>query len=146
MRIYTIGFAQKRAETFFGLLLGNNIQWVADIRLNPGGQLAGFTKQEDLAYFLRRLVAGCRYVHIPLLAPTKEILSDYRADGDWARYQARFETLMDERRIPEVLNRADFEEATACLLCSEPTPDYCHRRLIAERLAAHWPNVEVVHL
>lgn len=112
------------------------MQWVADIRLNPSGQLAGFTKQEDLADFLRRLVAGCRYVPMPILAPTKETLTDYRADADWARYQSRFEALMDERNIPEVLNRGDFEEATACLLCSEPSPDYCHRRFVAERLGS----------
>jgi uncharacterized protein (DUF488 family) len=119
---------------------------LVDIRLKPGGQLAGFARQDDLPYFLSKLAAGCQYVHLPELAPTKEILNDYRADSDWPRYVARFEALMDERRIPEALHRVDFETLTSCLLCSEPTPEQCHRRLVAERLAAHWPDVQVVHL
>jgi len=146
MRLYTIGFTQKRAETFFELLRQHGVQRLVDIRLNPAGQLSGFAKQDDLPYFLSRLAAGCQYIHVPELAPTKEILSDYRSDSDWSRYVMRFEALMDERRVPETLSRADFEAQTSCLLCSEPTPEQCHRRLVAERLAAHWPDVEIVHL
>lgn len=146
MRLYTIGFAQKRAETFFDLLRQHGLQRVVDIRLNPTGQLAGFAKKADLPYFLSRLVPGCEYVHLPELAPTKEILSTYRSDSDWPQYLIRFESLMDLRDIPDVLDRTAFERLTSCLLCSEPTPQQCHRRLVAERLAAHWPNVEIEHL
>jgi uncharacterized protein (DUF488 family) len=146
MRLYTIGFTQKRAETFFELLCQHGIQRLVDIRLNPGGQLSGFAKQDDLPYFLSKLVAGCQYVYMPELAPTKEILNDYRSDSDWPRYVERFEALMNERRVPEILSREEFEAIASCLLCSEPTPEQCHRRLVAERLAAYWPDVEVVHL
>ncbi len=146
MKLYTIGFAQKRAEKFFGLLLQHGVERVVDIRLKPGGQLSGFAKSEDLAYFLSRLAGGCAYVHMPELAPTKEILDEFRDDSDWARYVARFEALMDERGIPGTLDRQGFETAASCLLCSEPTPEQCHRRLVAERLAAAWPGVDVVHL
>jgi len=34
----------------------------------------------------------------------------------------------------------------AVLLCSEDKPHHCHRRLVAEYLAQHWANVEIVHL
>jgi uncharacterized protein (DUF488 family) len=146
MRLYTIGFTQKRAETFFELLRQHDVRRLVDIRLNPGGQLSGFAKQDDLSYFLSNLVAGCQYVHIPELAPTREILHDYRTDSDWPRYVTRFEALMDERGIPGTLDRAEFESLTSCLLCSESTPEQCHRRLVAERLAAHWLDVEVIHL
>lgn len=146
MKLYTIGFAQKRAQDFFELLRDHGVQRVIDIRLNPNGQLAGFARGDDLPYFLAHLAAGCQYVYMPELAPTKEILQDYRQDSDWPRYVERFEALMDERAIPQSLNREDFELQVCCLLCSEATPDRCHRRLVAERLAAHWPNVEIVHL
>jgi uncharacterized protein (DUF488 family) len=146
MRLYTIGFTQKRAEIFFELLRQHGVQRIIDIRLNPGGQLSGFAKQDDLPYLLSRLAGGCQYVHMPELAPTKEILSDYRSDSDWPRYVERFEALMDERKIPETLDRMEFESLISCLLCSEPTPEHCHRRLVAERLAAHWPDVEILHL
>jgi uncharacterized protein (DUF488 family) len=146
MKLYTIGFTQKRAEVFFELLREHGVQRLVDIRLNPGGQLAGFAKKEDLPYFLSKLADGCGYAHLPELAPTKQILQAYRDDSDWAAYAARFGALMDERRIPETLDRQQFEELTSCLLCSESTPQECHRRLVAERLAAQWPDVEVVHL
>jgi len=146
MKLYTIGFTQKRAEVFFGLLHQNGVQRLVDIRLNPGGQLSGFAKQEDLPYFLSRLASGCRYIHLPELAPTKEILEDYRKGLSWPQYEQLFQALMDERRIPGTLNQSDFQQQVSCLLCSEAKPDKCHRRLVVERMAAHWHGVEIVHL
>ena len=146
MKIYTIGFTQKRAEHFFELLRQNGVQRLVDIRLRPGGQLSGFAKQDDLPYFLEKLANNCHYLHLPVLAPTQEILDDYRSGSDWEQYAKRFEALMDERNIPAILDRADFETTLSCLLCSEATPQHCHRRLVAERLASHWKNVEIVHL
>lgn len=146
MKIYTIGFTQKSAQVFFGLLRENNIQRLVDIRVNPHGQLAGFAKKEDLAYFLQNLASGCQYVHMPLLAPTKELMGDYRKDKNWSRYVERFEALMDGRGIPGVLDRGEFEALRSCLLCSEATPEQCHRRLVVERLAEHWKDVTIIHL
>lgn len=145
MKLYTIGFTQKPAERFFGLLAEHGVERVVDIRLKPGGQLSGFAKQQDLAWFLDRLV-GADYVHLPILAPSAEIRDDYRKDHDWDRYVPRFEALLDDRGIPDTLDRSLFQEKTCCLLCSEPGPERCHRRLVAERLAREWGSVEVVHL
>ncbi len=145
MNLYTVGFTQKSAARFFSLLSDNGVQRVVDTRLNPGGQLSGFAKGSDLAWFLERL-NGCTYAHLPQLAPTTDILHDYRKDHDWTRYVQRFEALMDVRAIPTTLDRASFEATASCLLCSEATPEHCHRRLVAERLAAAWPGTTVIHL
>ena len=145
MILYTIGFTQKSAQQFFELLDQNGVQKLLDIRLNPYGQLSGFSKKDDLDYFLDRL-SGIEYHHLAELAPTEEILKGYRADKNWNAYVQRFEALMDERQIPGALDRALFENGPACLLCSEATPKQCHRRLVAERIAADWGNVEIRHL
>jgi uncharacterized protein (DUF488 family) len=145
MKIYTIGFTKKSAERFFELLGDNQIGRLIDIRLKPGGQLAGFAKQDDLAYFLRELI-DCEYHHLDFLAPSEDILTAYRQDKDWEGYERQFEALMDERAVLDRLDPAFFADKRCCLLCSEDTPDQCHRRLIAERLARNWPDVEVVHL
>ena len=145
MKLYTIGFTRKPAERFFTLLRDHHVQCLVDIRLHPGGQLAGFAKQDDLRYFLRAL-AQCDYVHLESLAPTDEILSGYRKDHQWPEYVERFETLMDRRGMPEALDREPWETRTCCLLCSEATPDQCHRRLVAERLVRRWPALEISHL
>ncbi len=145
MKLYTIGFTQKSAQQFFELLEKNGIERLVDIRLHPDGQLAGFTKQVDLRYFLKALI-NCDYRRIERLAPADEILTAYRSDKDWPKYEAAFASLMDQRGIPETLDRSLFEDKVCCLLCSEPTPDKCHRRLVAERLAQAWAPVEIIHL
>jgi uncharacterized protein (DUF488 family) len=145
MKIYTIGFTKRSAERFFGLLQYNHIGRLIDVRLKPDGQLSGFAKKDDLTYFLHEL-AGCEYHHFDFLAPSDDILKTYRQDKDWQHYEQQFETLMDERDVLNRLNPAFFTEKSCCLLCSENTPDQCHRRLVAERLARNWPDVEIIHL
>jgi len=145
MHLYTIGFTQKSAERFFGLLKEHGIERLIDVRRRPDGQLAGFAKRADLPFFLDRLVAA-DYWHLPILAPSDDLLATYRTDRDWARYVPIFEAQLDERDVPRSLDRALFEERVCCLLCSEPTPERCHRRLVAERLARAWPGTEIVHL
>ena len=145
MNLFTIGFTQKSAQQFFQLLAENGVRRLIDTRLNPHGQLSGFSKKDDLAFFLDRLI-GCEYHHLPVLAPAHEILSDYRKDHKWDRYVARFEALMDERSIPAALDKSLFTGAAACLLCSEATPEKCHRRLVGERLVNAWPEFNLIHL
>jgi uncharacterized protein (DUF488 family) len=145
MEIYTIGFTQTTAEHFFGRLADAGVRKLLDVRLNNSSQLAGFAKAQDLPFFLDRLL-GARYAHEPLLAPTQELLDDYKKrKGDWAIYERRFVDLMRERRIETKLSPKDFATPTA-LLCSEATPGRCHRRLVCEYLSQHWPDVRAVHL
>lgn len=145
MEIYTIGFTQKSADEFFGLLRDHGIARLLDVRLNNVSQLAGFSKRDDLAYFLRELI-GAEYRHEPLLTPTQEILDDFKKRrGSWTEYERRFMALMTAREIEKKLDPALFATRTV-LLCSEATPEHCHRRLVIEYLARHWDGVQSVHL
>ena len=144
MNLCTIGFTRKPARRFFELLRQSGARRVVDVRLNNESQLAGFTKKDDLPYFLDKL-CGMEYVHLPVLAPTKEILDDYKKrNGDWATYEDRFLALMRKRRIEETVPRVIV--ADGCLLCSEDKPHHCHRRLVAEYLNQHWGGIEISHL
>jgi uncharacterized protein (DUF488 family) len=146
MEIFTIGFTQTTAEDFFGRLKAHRIERLLDVRLNNRSQLAGFAKRDDLAYFLRELV-GAKYEHAPLLAPSEEILSAYKKKKDmpWWEYEERFLALMGNRHIEDELNPEEFKQRTV-LLCSEATPEHCHRRLVVEYLAGHWPDLVATHL
>ena len=145
MEIYTIGFGKKTAGQFFNLLREAAIRRLLDVRLNNTSQLAGFTKRDDLAFFLHEL-CGADYLHEPLLAPTREILDDYKKrKGSWQDYERRFMSLMAERNVEGVLDKKLFQTPTV-LLCSEPTAENCHRRLVVEYLQAHWGDVTGVHL
>jgi len=145
MEIYTVGFAGKSAEAFFGALKRAGVRRVVDIRLRPNGGLSLFARGKDLPFLLRGL-CGAEYVHEPQLAPTKEILSDYRKKRiDWPEYERRYCALLDERDIARKLDRKLFD-IPSVLLCSEAKPDQCHRRLAAEFLKSRWPDVSVTHL
>lgn len=144
MRVLTIGFTKKRAEQFFQLLRESGVKRVVDVRLNNVSQLAGFAKRDDLAYFLRE-IGGIDYVHLSELAPTKEMLDQYKKrGGDWEAYQEQFLELMEQRRIEEKISPDLLDES--CLLCSEHQPHHCHRRLVAEYLRDRWGGMQIAHL
>lgn len=146
--ICTIGFAGKTAEEFFALLIQAGVQKLIDIRENRVGQLSGFAKYPDIAFFLNR-IAGIEYAYEPRLAPSPEIRKTYRSTKDWALYEASFLQLMRDRDVPRVLEPSFFE-GTVGLLCSEPKPEKCHRRLVAELFAEYLTptgyNVQIRHL
>lgn len=145
MKIFTIGFTKKSAETFFTRLREAQIKRLIDVRLNNVSQLAGFTKRDDLRFFTTE-ICKVEYVHAPLLAPTAEILDPFKKakNGDWALYERQFLELMRERRIEETMPRDLIDGG--CLLCSEETPHHCHRRLVAEYLNGKWGGIEIEHL
>ncbi len=145
MEIYSIGFTQKSASQFFGALKSAGIRRLLDIRLNNTSQLAAFAKRDDLAYFLKT-ICNAEYHHEPLLAPTQEMLDAFKKrKGDWAEYEREFLTLMRDRKIETTLNRDQFAQPTV-LLCSEPTAEHCHRRLVLEYLADKWGGITIHHL
>ena len=144
----TIGFTGKTAEEFFTLLTNAGVRQVIDIRQNRGGQLSGFSKHPDLSFFLNK-IAGIEYLHEPLLAPPPELLKNYRRTKDWPSYETDFLAVMRERGIPASLDTSSWL-AGASLLCSEPGPEKCHRRIVADLLAGYWREqgyaVEIRHL
>ena len=144
MTIYTIGFTKKSLREFVETLRAAGVRRVVDVRLRNTSQLAGWSKQPDFAYLLEAGF-GIGYEHHPEFAPTGALLDAYKREGDWPLYEERFKQLLAERR-PEAEARALLEQASICLLCAEPTPEQCHRRLVAEYFVALDPRVEVRHL
>ena len=144
----TIGFTGKTAEQFCDLLLRAGVEQVIDIRQNRFGQLSGFAKHRDLSFFLQE-IGKIAYAHELLLAPPPELLKSYRSTKDWPAYEASFLAIMKERGVPASFNTSSWP-AKVALLCSEPGPEKCHRRLVAELLARHWRDqgdeVEIRHL
>jgi uncharacterized protein (DUF488 family) len=144
VRIFTIGSTQTSARAFFETLRDSGAARLVDVRLDNRSQLAGFAKRDDLAYFTER-IAGLAYVHLPSLAPTRELLDAYRAKRlTWTAYRTGFIALLQQRRIEETIPRETLVDA--CLLCSEHRPEHCHRSLIADYFQQRWSGIEIVHL
>jgi len=143
-KLFTIGFTKKSAEAFFTRLRTAGVKRLIDVRLNNVSQLAGFAKRDDLAYFLK-VICDCDYRHEPLLAPTKEIMDGYKKNEiEWKEYEKRFLELLERRQAHQLVSAEELKGA--CLLCSESTPEKCHRRLVAEFFTRHFGDLEIYHL
>ena len=148
MKLYTIGFTKKNAEQFFSLLEKAQITTLLDIRLNNVSQLAGYTKRDDLCFFLKKIL-NVKYIHSIKLAPTKQILDDFKSNKiSWEKYEIEYYKLLEERNIKSLFPTiVDFNKDTICFLCSEEKPTHCHRRLLAEYLKRNLSqNIEIIHL
>ena len=144
MKIWTIGFTKKTAQQFFDLIKNSGVKRIVDVRLNNVSQLAGFAKRDDLKFFLKQL-CNVDYVHELQLAPTKEMLDDYKKQHkNWKKYEQQFLDLLEQRKIEKSLSPEVI--ADGCLLCSEDKPHYCHRRLVHEYLSDHWGKFEINNL
>jgi len=143
VKLFTIGFTKTSAESFFSRLSQSHVKKLVDVRLNNVSQLSGFAKKNDLRYFAKA-ICGIDYQHVPQLAPTQDILDEYKkSNGAWSDYARKFLDLMAERKI-ENLDRSMLDGG--CLLCSEDKPHHCHRRLVAEYLKDKWGDVEIEHI
>lgn len=143
MIIFTIGFSQKSAETFFTLLKINKVKKLIDIRLNNKSQLAGFANAKHLPYFLK--LHSIEYEYKPELAPSKELLDGYKNKSiTWEEYVNIYNKLLIDRNILKDISIETIENSV--FLCSEPTANQCHRRLIAEYFKKEYKNIIIRHL
>jgi uncharacterized protein (DUF488 family) len=142
--IHTIGFTKKPLRHFIELLQTAQVDVLIDIRLRNTSQLAGWAKRDDLAYVLE--LVNIAYEHQPDLAPTAEILDGYRKDGDWSTYMRRFRPLLRARDAQSLGEALLTRYQAPCLLCSEATPEQCHRRLVAEFWQESIPTIQINHL
>ena len=147
MTLYTIGFTRRTAQEFFEPIKYRMIQLLVDVRLNNTSQMCGFTKKQDLPYLLET-ICGCKYEHCPDYAPTQELLTDWKKKRiTWQEYEATYRELMLERgAVREFITCCEGLYESVCLLCSEPKPQHCHRKLFAELVKAELDETEIIHL
>jgi uncharacterized protein (DUF488 family) len=145
INLFNIGFTQKTAEGFFGILKKNKIDCLVDIRLNPNGQLSRFAFEKDLPFFLDKLADGCKYVHRVDLAPQNELLKEVRTKGsamskDYKLFEKEFNQYLEKKsKIGNFVEQFK-KYQNVVLLCSEHTTEKCHRRLVSDMLLNKFSN------
>jgi uncharacterized protein (DUF488 family) len=142
--MFTIGFTKKSMREFAELLRDAKIKRVVDIRLRPVSLYSGYARKDDLEFLLELM--GIEYVHALELAPTPPMLDDYRSDTDWGKYEQAFRRLLAERKPTGLLEQLLTPGLNVAFLCTEDTPERCHRRLVAEYAKKFFPDLEIVHL
>lgn len=107
----TLSAYETSAEEFFNHLEQQRVDLVLDARLKNTNQLAGFTKKNDLDYFVGRIIHA-RYSHDKLFAPAPTMFERYlNGNIDWDAYSCAYRNEMSERRaIPQFFERyGEFE-------------------------------------
>jgi len=144
VQVFTIGYTKKSAREFFGLIKANRIDVLIDVRLYNNTQLAGFSKSRDLEYFLAQLV-GCGYVWAKQFAPSAALFNDYKSGlVDWTGYEAVYRDFLNAHPGLDFFRL--YQDKRICLLCAEDTPEHCHRRLLAEKIAEEQNCGMITHL
>jgi uncharacterized protein (DUF488 family) len=145
-RIATIGFGKKGAERLVALLADAGVETVVDIRRRPDSALSGYARQRDLPFILER-AAGIGYEHRLELAPSHELLDRYRDAKDWDAYVPEFtRDVLDSPAAADAMRNLAGRPDLVALLCAEPGPERCHRRLVAERMQRDFGLAEIAHL
>jgi len=143
-RMFTIGFTKKTMREFAALLRTARVKRLVDIRLRPVSQYSGFARKEDLEFLLE--ILGIEYIHTSELAPTDALLDGYRSNYDWKNYEQEFKALLSKRRPDALLRQLLPAGMNVAFLCTEDTPERCHRSLVAEYAKTIIPDLQIVHL
>ena len=140
--LYTIGYEGTDIDRFVATLKAVGVHLLADVRALPLSRKKGFSKT---AFAAALGAAGLDYTHLPALGCPKTIRNQYKADGNWKRYEKAFNSYL-AAQASEVARLAKFSKRTrACLVCFEADFNFCHRSLVA-RAAAAAGGPSVVHL
>jgi uncharacterized protein (DUF488 family) len=142
MPLYTLGYEKREPTEFLVILKENNIEILADIRINPISRKKGFSKNQ-LTQALNE--NGIEYVHVRELGTPQEIRDRLRADGDFERFLREYEAYLKTQS--EALRRlAELASARrTCIMCFERDYKQCHRQVVAEYLTRRF-KLDVTHL
>jgi uncharacterized protein (DUF488 family) len=142
VRVFTIGHGIRPADELVACLAEVSARTLIDVRRFPGSRRNPQFNRDALAATLGG--AGIAYVHAPELGgrrsgePGEEQFACIR-EAAFRSYAARMGRPEWQRALTDAL-----AEPAPCLMCAETPWQRCHRRLIAELLAAR--GHEVVHV
>ena len=63
----------------------------------------------------------------------------------WEEYEVEYNKLIEKRNVVNIFKTRYLKYDNVLLLCSEPTPECCHRRLLAEFLSKELGE-KIIHI
>ena len=140
----TVGYEAATMASFLGALTEGGVQLLVDIRAVASSRRPGFSKTKLAANLAE---AGIDYLHLRALGTPAEgraaaragrpaeMHRIFRAQLATEAAQAQLETLLELVRAGR----------RVCVLCFEADPEHCHRKIVADEVAARL-GVKVDHL
>ena len=142
--IWTIGHSTRSLEELIGLLRGERIELLADVRRYPASRLHPHFNAEALRRSL--IAADLRYEGYPELGGRRTPRAD-SANTRWRNASFRgYADYMESAAFEAAMSRlmADAAGARTAIMCAEAPWWRCHRALIADALKAR--GIEVLHI
>ncbi|MCG2660278.1 MAG: DUF488 domain-containing protein [Kiritimatiellae bacterium] len=120
-------------EEFIRRLQQHKVDAVIDIRLRNEGRFYKFASGRHINTLVE--AHEITYVHETRFAPTEEMLKAFQQTQDWPAYELAYKHLILTRELARLWREVAKQFQRPCLLCAEKSPEYCHRRLLAEYLS-----------
>jgi uncharacterized protein (DUF488 family) len=143
--IWTVGHSNRSIAELIGLLTGESISVLADVRRFPGSKRQPQFTQQSLESSLREV--GIDYRHFEALGGRRSRSREDSPNTAWRSesfqvYADHMQTGEFQTALTELMDLA--ASSTTAILGAEAVPWRCHRQLIADALVAHgW---EVRHI
>jgi len=140
--IFTIGYENKNIDELINILKGKKVRVLVDVRNYPNSRINGFSKNalKEALY-----QAGIRYCSWPELGSPKEIRDYARKDKDYKKALNYYKKYIDKMENDVEKLRLIISLTSACLMCYEENPYYCHRSILAENLVKNL-DLKVNHI
>jgi uncharacterized protein (DUF488 family) len=141
--LFTIGYEGCTIADVLAAVQQARIGLLIDVRAVPRSRKPGFSKRQ-LAAALDEV--GIRYLHLQALGTPKPGRDAVRA-GHPERMETIFRAHMEgDQPLAELADASGLTRSNrACLLCFEQDPMRCHRRIVAEMIAAD-TGQQITHL
>lgn len=144
LALYTVGHSNRSAEEFTGLLRGNGVEVLADVRRLPGSNKYPHFNRDELSDSLAG--AGIRYVYLEGLGgrrrPNKDSRNVAWRNKSFRAYADHMETAEFREGVEALLVHA--RQSRTAVMCAEAVWWRCHRALIADYLKS--VGVTVYHI
>jgi len=142
--LFTVGYEGTTIDTFINNLHANRIDCILDIRALPLSRKPGFSKKR-LAE--RLCLAGVQYVHLAELGTPKNIRDKLKSTRDYSTFFKNMKKYLAGQKEAIELAYNHVMNNRCCLMCFERLADYCHRKIVAEKIkATNGDGLQITHI
>lgn len=130
--LFTAGYEERSITEFIGRLKSKKISTLIDVREIPASRKPGFSKNR-LKQHLEE--AQINYLHIKELGSPKRLRHKLHENNDYDTFFKKYRKYLDTQLdIIETLYEAVVAQELCCIMCVERLPNYCHRKIVAEKI------------
>jgi len=133
-KIFTIGYEHKKINDLIYLLKNNGVKVLIDVRNYPNSRINGFSKNSLKESLCK---ADIKYCSWPELGSPKQIRDFARKENDYEKALKLYKKYLDKMDNDIIQLGLIISTTTTCLMCYEDNPLYCHRSILADKLASN---------